>query len=68
MIENRLAILLAKKKIDRRELVKLTGLDNHTVRKLVFGETSRIELKTLELLCFALNCDVSDIFRYVPDI
>lgn len=67
MIENRLAILLAKKRIDSRELVKLTGLDNHTVRKLVYGNTTRIEIKTLDLLCFALECNVNDIFKYVPD-
>lgn len=67
MIKNTLAKTLAKKKLDKRDLVKITGLDNHTVDKLYKGITSSISLSTLDKLCFALECDTNDIFKYIPD-
>ena len=54
MIENRFAKLLGEKKLDRRDIVKLTGLDSHVVLKIY-------------KLCFALECDTNDIFKYIPD-
>lgn len=67
MIENRFAKILGEKRLDRRDIVKMTGLDNHTINKIYRGETSRIELNTLDKLCFALNCQTHDIFRYIPE-
>ena len=67
MIENRFALLLAEKKFDKSDIVKITGLDNHTIDKIYKSETSRIALDTLNKLCFALECDTNDIFRYIPD-
>ena len=67
MIENQFAKLLGEKRLDRRDIVKLTGLDNHTVNNLYKAKTTRIELNTLEKLCYALECDTNDIFKYIPD-
>lgn len=67
MIENKLAEVMAEKKFDNRDLVKMTGLDNHTVKKIYKGEISRIELSTLNKICYALECNVGDIFNYKED-
>lgn len=67
MIENRFSRLLGERRLDRRDIVKITGLDNHTVNKIYKGEISRIELNTLDKLCYALECQPNDIFRYKPD-
>ncbi|MGN0015595.1 MAG: helix-turn-helix domain-containing protein [Candidatus Gastranaerophilaceae bacterium] len=67
MIENRFAKLLGEKKLDRRDIVKLTGLDNHIVYKIYKGNYTRIDFVTLDKLCTALNCNTNDIFRYIPD-
>ena len=67
MIENRFAKLLGEKKLDRRDIVKLTGLDSHVVLKIYKGNYSRIDLETLNKLFFALECDTNDIFKYIPD-
>jgi len=67
MIENRFAILLAKKRLDRRDIVKMTGLDNHIVHKIYKGNYTRIDLETLDKLCTALECDTNDIFKYIPN-
>lgn len=67
MIENRFAKLLGEKKLDRRDIVKMTGLDNHIVLNIYKGNYSRIDLETLNKLCAALDCDTNDIFKYLPD-
>ena len=67
MIVNKFAEMLAKRKLNKRDVVRITGLDNHTINKLYKGETSRIELKTLDLICYALECNVEDIFYYTPE-
>ena len=65
MIENRFAKLLGEKRLDRRDIVKITGLDNHTINKIYKGETTRIELNTLNKLCFALDCQTDDMFNCI---
>ncbi len=67
MIKNRFSILLGIKKMDRRDIVKLTGLDNHTVLKIYQNKTKGIDFATLDKLCFALECTPNDLFRYIPD-
>jgi len=67
MIENRFAKLLGEKRLDRRDIVKMTGLDNHIVLKIYKNKYSRIDLDTLNKLCHALECDTNDIFKYIPD-
>jgi len=67
MIVNKFAEMLAKRKLNKRDVVRITGLDNHTINRLYKGETSRVELKTLDLICYALECNVEDIFYYTPE-
>lgn len=67
MIENRFAILLGARKLDKTDIVRMTGLDNHTVNKIYKNQTKRITFDTLNKLCFALECSTDDIFRYIPD-
>lgn len=67
MIENRFAKILGEKRLDRRDVVKMTGLDNHIILKIYKGNYSRIDFETLDKLCTALECNTNDIFRYIPD-
>jgi DNA-binding Xre family transcriptional regulator len=41
------------------------GIDSKTVRRLKANDN--IETKTINKLCAALNCGVSDIMEYIPD-
>ena len=67
MIVNQLAKLIGEKRLDYRDIVKLTKIDNHTVNKLFKGNTKRIEFDTLDKLCFALDCNTDDILKYIPN-
>lgn len=42
------------------------GIDSKTVRRLRANEN--VETKTLDKLCAALGCQLSDIAEYFPDV
>lgn len=67
MIKNKVAIEMAKRKIEKRDITRLTKMDRHVLNKIVKGEINSISLKNLNLLCFALNCEIGDLFEYCPD-
>lgn len=67
MIENRVAIYMAIKCLDKRDIVRMTGIDRHTLNNICKCKTKGIEFETLNKLCFALDCTLNDLFRYVPD-
>lgn len=67
MIHNRLSELMGAKRIEISELAKLAKLDARTVRKIFYNENKYIDMVTLNKLCWALDCNTQDIFRYKPD-
>ena len=62
-----LTIGSAIKRLDKRDIVRMTGIDRHTLNNICKCKTKGIEFETLNKLCFALDCTLNDLFRYVPD-
>ena len=60
-------MLLGEKRMDRRDIVKLTGIDRQTLRNIYQNKTKGIEFEALNKLCFALNCTPNDLLLYIPD-
>ena len=56
---------MEKKNISTYWLREKCGIDRKTIRRLHANEN--IETKTLNKLCCALNCSLTDIAEYVPD-
>ena len=58
--------LMFDRGIKNAELVKLTGFHANTISKLknLREMPDRLEKKTLDALCRALNCKVSDLMEY----
>ena len=56
---------LIKKGITEYQLVFKHGFSSHILHRMRHGET--ITLKTLDTLCFILDCDICDIITYVKD-
>ncbi|MBE6998042.1 MAG: XRE family transcriptional regulator [Ruminococcaceae bacterium] len=54
---------LSKRGITTYELIYRHGLSANTIHRIKHGEA--ITTKTLNELCFILNCPVSDIIEYV---
>lgn len=60
---NRLWETMKRKNISTYYLREKSGIDSKTVRRLKNNEN--IETKTLDKLCRALDCDITDILEYV---
>ena len=56
---------LLEKGVTEYQLIFHHGLSANTLHRMKKGEN--ITMKTLDTLCFILNCGVSDIICYVPD-
>ncbi len=67
MIQNNVAIMIAKRKLNIAETARIAGVKYSTVQNLYKDTTKGIEFETLNKLCFALECSVNDLFTYIPD-
>jgi putative transcriptional regulator len=68
-IKWRLAVLMADREVDYKQLADMTGLHHVTVSKhknmRVMPE--RLERETLEKYCKALNCQPGELLTYIPE-
>ena len=67
-IEWRLAVVMAERRVNNKELSKLTGLHHVTIsrhRRLV-EMPDRLDRKTLSSYCRALKCQPGDLLVYSP--
>ena len=56
---------LLEKGVTEYHLIYKQGFSANILHRMKDGKT--ITLKTLDTLCFILNCSVSDIIEYIPD-
>ena len=62
---NKLWKLLIDKKMNKKDLMQVSGISTASVSKLVKG--LNIQTDVLCKICKALNCDFGDIMEYVRD-
>ncbi|MGA3675789.1 helix-turn-helix domain-containing protein [Lysinibacillus agricola] len=67
MIKVHLSRLLGEKRMKISELAKETGLHRNGLSRLYNEETDGIKFDTLEKVCKALNCDISDLIEIVDE-
>lgn len=67
MIRIKLSELLGKHKMNQKTLSKLTNIRPATVSKMYYEETKRIDIDQINSICKALDCEVSELFEYIPD-
>lgn len=68
MIKIKLSDLMGKHKMNQKTISKLTNIRPATVSKMYYGETKRIDISQINNICKALDCEVSDLFEYIPEI
>ena len=56
---------MRKKNVSTYQLRERGGIDSKTIRRLRAND--KIETRTLDKLCAALDCKLEDIAEYVPD-
>ncbi len=63
-------IVLSKKlgelRITQAELARMTGIRPATINEMYHDLCDRVNIEYLDLICEALNCDISDIIIRVP--
>lgn len=67
MVRIKLSELLGKNKMNQKEIAKIAGIRPATISKMYYEEIKRIEIAQINNLCKAFNCQISDLFEYVPD-
>lgn len=67
MIILRLDVMMAKRKISLGELSDRVGITLANLSILKNNKAKAIRFSTLDAICQALNCNVSDLLEYVPD-
>lgn len=55
------------KRLERADIARMTGLQSKTIKKIFYNETKGIDFDTLDKLCWALECNTQELFRYIPD-
>lgn len=67
MIVLNLDVMMAKRKMSLNELSERVGITLANLSILKNNRAKAIRFSTLEALCKALDCNVSDLLTYLPD-
>lgn len=67
MIKINLSMLLGKKRMTQAELSRKTGIRANTINEMYHELCERVNLNHIDKICEVLNCDISDLFEYVPN-
>lgn len=63
-----LDVVLAKRKMQLKELSALTGISNVNLSILKQGKGKAIRFSTLDVICKALGCQPGDILEWQDDL
>lgn len=67
MIKIKIAEMLGKHKMSRKDLAEATGIRQNTIGLLYNEEVKRIDVEWLDKLCKVFDCSLTDIIEYYPD-
>ena len=67
MIKNRVSILIGERRMKIAEVARLAGLSYNAVANIYYNKTTNIDFETLNKLCFVLDCNPNDLFKYIPE-
>ncbi|MCH5296998.1 MAG: helix-turn-helix transcriptional regulator [Ruminococcus sp.] len=67
MLRINLSTILGSKRISQAELARKTGIRLATINEMYYELCERVNLEHIENICEALNCDILDLFEYVPN-
>lgn len=67
MIRIKLSDLLGKHKMNQKTLANITHIRPATISKMYYEEVKRIDVRHLDNICRAFNCEISELLEYIPD-
>lgn len=60
-------MLMGAKRMKIAELVRITGISQSTALRLYHDKTGNISFKTMDKICYALECTPSELFEYIEN-
>jgi putative transcriptional regulator len=66
-IINRISVVAAERKLEIKEIAKISGLPSQTIRRQWKDELNGISFDTLAGLCYALDCQPGDLLEFISD-
>ena len=67
MIKCHLSRMMGERKIKIADLARDTGINRGTATRLYHETAERVELDAINTLCKYFDCQVSELFEYIPD-
>ena len=67
MIKCHLSRMMGEHRLKIAEVARDTGLHRNTITLLYYETATRVDIESIEQLCRLFNCNVGDLFEYVPD-
>ena len=67
MIRILLSARLGERRLKQSELSRMTGIRPNTISDLYNEMATRISFDALDLICEALDCDITDVLQRVPN-
>lgn len=67
MIKIHLSRILGEKRWSQAELARQTGIGKNTISEMYNEFSERINLDYIDLICEALDCQVSDLLEFIPN-
>lgn len=67
MIKILLSRALGERRWTQADLARATGIRKNTISDLYNEMAARVSLEQLDLICEALDCDLSEIIEYKPN-
>ena len=59
--------LFGEKRWTQKKLSEVTGIRPNTINEMYHSFIERVSIEHINKICKALECDISDLFEYVPD-
>lgn len=67
MIRVKLSTVLGERRWSQADLARATKIRPNTINEIYNCICERINLEHLDLICEALDCDITDILEYIPN-
>ena len=67
MLKCTLNVRRAEEKLTQKELSSILDIRLQTISDMENGKSRSLSVETIEKLCDYFNCDIGDLWEYIPD-